>query len=300
MKILFLSADPTDTARLRLQQELREIKQRLQQSKHRENFQLEYALSTRPWDLIQAIVSFEPDIVHFCGHGTITGELCLEDELGQTQPVNSEALAALFKLVADQVKCVVLNFCCSEIQAQAIVKHIPFVIGMRQAIADQDAISFAIGFYTKLGVNSSIEDAFEAGCAAIQLQGNAQLTPVILKKEDQNPPSVYIERAMLEKRCYEEVMQPGSLIRIKAPDKMGKTSLMNRIVTYAIGHNYQTVTLSFDWLVNQKVTSDLERFLQSFCIAVGDKLNLPNKLNEYWSNQLSPISNSTSYLKNSF
>ncbi|MBO3459670.1 AAA-like domain-containing protein [Aetokthonos hydrillicola Thurmond2011] len=295
IKILFLSADPTDTARLRLQREFRDIEQKLQQSRYQENFELKPALSTRPGDLIQAIVSFDPHIVHFCGHGTTTGKLCLEDESGETLPVDSEALAALFKLVADQVECVVLNFCCSEIQAQAIVQHIPFVIGMRQAITDQEAIAFAIGFYTGIGANRSIEYAFEAGCVQIQLQGIAQLTtPVILRKEDQNPPSVYIERAGIEQQCYEEVMQPGSLIRIKAPDKMGKTSLMNRIVTYAIGHNYQTVTLSFDGLVNQTVTSDLERFLKSFCIAVGDNLNLPNKLNEYWDNERSSIHNKSS------
>jgi hypothetical protein len=41
----------------------------------------------------------------------------------------------------------VLNACYSEIQANAIVQHIDYVIGMSQAIGDTAAIKFAMGFY---------------------------------------------------------------------------------------------------------------------------------------------------------
>ena len=297
-RILFLTADPTDTARLRLQEELGDIRQRLRQANLRETFHLEYAFSVRPEDISQAILDFNPDIVHFSGHGTSTGSLCLEDVSGKTKPVEPKALAALFELVAHQVNCVVLNACYSDIQAQAIVKHIRFVIGMRQAIGDQAAIAFAVGFYTAVAAKRSIEDAFKSGCVQIELQGiPEELTPVLHKREDNRPAGIYVERPAIEKRCYEEIMQPGSLIRIKAPDKMGKTSLMNRIVTYAIAHNYQTVTLSFHGLVDDKVTTDLEKFLKSFCVAVGDELYLPNKLNEYWDNQAAPIYNSRIYFQ---
>ncbi len=294
IRILFLNADPTDTPRLRLQEELRDIRERLRQANLRETFQLEYALSVRPGDISQAILDFKPHIVHFSGHGTRTGELCLEDESGRTQPVNPEALAKLFKLVAHQVNCVVLNACYSDIQAKTIVRHIPFVIGMKQAIGDQAAIAFAVGFYKALGGNRSIENAFNFGCNEIQLRSIAEeLTPVLYRKDI----GIYIERPAIEKRCYEEIIQPGSLIRITAPDKMGKTSLMNRIVTYARAHNYQTVTLSLHELVNETVATDLVQFLKSFCIAVGNELHLPNMLNEYWDNQATPMFNSKIYFQ---
>ena len=70
MRILFLTADPTNTVRLRLQKELRDITERLQQANLRERFQLEYGFSVRPGDISQAILDFEPHIVHFSGHGT--------------------------------------------------------------------------------------------------------------------------------------------------------------------------------------------------------------------------------------
>ncbi|NMG11334.1 AAA-like domain-containing protein [Brasilonema sp. UFV-L1] len=298
IRILFLTADPTDTARLRLQQELRDIRERLQLAKERERFRIEYRPSARPGDIIQAIVDVEPDIVHFSGHSTSSGELCFENEFGETQPVQASALAALFELVADQVSCVFLNACYSEIQAKAIVKHIAFVIGMNQAIGDPAAIAFAVGFYTALGASRPIEEAFKFGCADIQLKGISEYsTPVLHKKKDKRSAGIYVERPRIEERCYEEIIQPGALIRIKAPNKMGKTSLMNRILTYARGHNYQTATLCFRELVDSTVLVDLEKFLQSFCVAVGNELGLPNKLNEYWDNQATPIYNSKIYFQ---
>jgi CHAT domain len=129
IRILFLIAEPTDSARLRSRQELRDIKERLQLANERERFVLDYELSSRPEEISQAILKIQPQIIHFSGHGTSNGELCFEDSLGRMQPVEPHVLAELFELVADWVECVVLNACYSDIQAQAIVQHIPFVIG---------------------------------------------------------------------------------------------------------------------------------------------------------------------------
>jgi CHAT domain-containing protein len=183
--ILFLASDPSDASRLRLGQELRDIQQRLQLGKQGEKFVLEQRMSVRPADISQAILDVEPHIVHFSGHGTNTGELCFEDELGKIQPVTPDALAALFALVNEQVNCVVLNACYSETQAKAIAEHIGFVIGMNQAIGDKAAIAFAVGFYTALGANRSIEKAYKFGCVQIQLEGIPEhLTPVLYEKKN--------------------------------------------------------------------------------------------------------------------
>ncbi|HEY9736654.1 MAG TPA: AAA-like domain-containing protein, partial [Trichocoleus sp.] len=54
----------------------------------------------------------------------------------------------------------------------------------------------------------------------------------------------YVERSTVETTCYKTVLQPGGLIRIKAPRRMGKTSLMSRILE-AARLNCQAVSLSF-------------------------------------------------------
>ncbi|RUT03657.1 hypothetical protein DSM106972_052960 [Dulcicalothrix desertica PCC 7102] len=179
IKILFLAADPSDCTRLRLGQELRNIREKLQLSKERDKFSLESRESVRPEDLTQAFFDVEPQIIHFSGHGTNIGELCLEDSLGRMQPVSAVALANLFKLVANQVVCVILNACYSTIQAKAIAEHIPYVIGMSQSIGDKAAITFTVGFYKALGAGRLIEDAYKFGCSEIELEGIPEnLTPV--------------------------------------------------------------------------------------------------------------------------
>ena len=83
----------------------------------------------------------------------------------------------------------------------------------------------------------------------------------------------YIDRPPIETRCYETISQPGSLIRIKAPRQMGKTSLMARILHHAENQGSKTVALSFQ-LANQRVFSNSNTFLQWFCANVSLELGL--------------------------
>ncbi len=184
ISILFLSADPSDASRLRLGEEIHEIREKLQLGKSRDEYVLEQRSSIRPPDISQALLDIDPQIVHFSGHGTATGALCVEDKTGKSHPIQPEALAALFEQFSKCVNCVILNACYSESQAKAIVQCIDFVIGMNQAIGDQAAIAFSVGFYQALGAGRSIEEAYRLGCTQIQLQGIPEhLTPRLLKKE---------------------------------------------------------------------------------------------------------------------
>jgi hypothetical protein len=94
--------------------------------------------------------------------------------------------------------------------------------------------------------------------------------------------SFYIERPPIEQRCYQEILQPGALIRIKAPRQMGKTSLMARILDEARKHGCQTVPLSFH-LADKAVFTNLDAFLRWFCESVGRKLKQLNQLDDYWT-----------------
>jgi len=182
--ILFLAADPTNASRLRLGEELREIQERLQLAKLRNQFRLDQRMSVRPADISQALLDVQPQIVHFSGHGTVTGALCFENQAGEIHPIEPDALAALFEQFADQVSCVLLNACYSGIQSKAISAHIDYVIGMNQAIGDKAAIAFAIGFYQALGGGRTVEDAYKLGCVQLRLQNIPEhLTPVLNKKE---------------------------------------------------------------------------------------------------------------------
>ncbi|NET61624.1 MAG: CHAT domain-containing protein [Symploca sp. SIO2E6] len=178
VKILFLAADPSNEARSRSQKEYRDIEDKLNLSAQR-GFSLEQKLAVRTTEIIQVLLRSKPQIVHFSGHGQRSGNLCFQDEIGKSKPVKPDDLASLFKLVTDQVNCVILNACYTEKQACAIAKHIPFVIGMSQSISDKAAIAFAVGFYSALGAQESVEKAYQSGCVQIRLEGLPEhLTPV--------------------------------------------------------------------------------------------------------------------------
>ena len=68
-KILILSANPINTGRLRLDQEVREIQNGLERAKSREKFEIITKWAVRPDDLRRALLDHEPEIVHFSGHG---------------------------------------------------------------------------------------------------------------------------------------------------------------------------------------------------------------------------------------
>jgi serine/threonine-protein kinase len=486
-KILIFAANPKDTNKLRLDEEVREIQTALKLSKEREQFQIISEWAVRPDDVRRALLEHEPQVVHFSGHGAGERGLVLEDETGQAQLVSAGALARLFKLFASKIQCVLLNACYSEVQADAIAQQIDYVIGMNQAIGDRAAIKFAVGFYDALGYGRSFEEAYEFGLSAIDLQGipetstpvlkakphsssfpketelaidsevpapidsqtkrvflsyraqdpdrslayqfyqaiqeaghigfmagesirlgenwseridkelegcdyfllllseqsavsemvteevrrakqlrdlsptqkpiilpirvnfpmssplnydlrgylqriqqrqwtsaadtpkilqevlslfatgeTPQLTepqerPIVPEDSPDTPPlpiaepelyrepggvvplvsNLYVERQPIETDCYREILQPGALIRIKAPRQMGKTSLMARILNYAKEQGYEAIPLSFQRADSQLFTN-LDQFLRWFCEQVGRRLKRLNQLEDYW------------------
>ncbi|WP_414620148.1 CHAT domain-containing protein [Calothrix sp. CCY 0018] len=184
--ILILAANPKNTSRLRLEEEIREIDEGLRRANKREQFKLEMKLAVRQRDFYRAILDTQPQIIHFCGHGAGEDGILLEDETGMTAFVEAETLASLFKLFAKKgVECVVLNACYSEVQAEAISQHINYVVGMNQAIGDKAAINFAVAFYDALAAGEDVEFAFELGCS--QLVGlKENQTPVLKIKDGEN------------------------------------------------------------------------------------------------------------------
>lgn len=182
-KILILTANPTGTPRLRLDQEVRDIREGLRRASKGDQFIIDQQWAVRPIDVRRAMLDVKPQIVHFSGHGSAAGELLLENQEGKVQVVSSESLAGLFELFADKMECVILNACYSEVQAAAIAKYIPYVVGMSQAIADDAAIEFAVAFYDALGAGESVEFAHKYACNAIQMAGiTGHLIPILKKR----------------------------------------------------------------------------------------------------------------------
>jgi formylglycine-generating enzyme required for sulfatase activity len=167
-KILILASNPHND--LNLEHEIRELKGVIEKSLNREELQVEDELAVRVEDLQELFLKYRPQIVHFCCHGSGEQGLVFDSDTGREKLLRTEALASLFKLFASTVECVILNACYSETQADAIVNYINYVIGIKQEIRDDAAIAFSKGFYRALGYNCSVEEAYEYGRNAIQLE----------------------------------------------------------------------------------------------------------------------------------
>ncbi|NEQ97076.1 MAG: serine/threonine protein kinase, partial [Cyanothece sp. SIO2G6] len=88
-----------------------------------------------------------------------------------------------------------------------------------------------------------------------------------------------------ETQAYEEIQKPGALLRIKAPQEMGKTSLLLRILDRANSLGYRTVSLNLQQ-VDELILQDLNRFLRWLCANVSHQLKLKLKLDDYWDEDI--------------
>ncbi|MEG4142576.1 nSTAND1 domain-containing NTPase [Microcoleus sp. Pol7_B1] len=180
--ILILAANPTNTVPLRLEQEIREIDEGLRRANKREQYKLEQKWAVRSRDFYRAILDYQPNIVHFCGHGAGAEGIVLEDDTGKMALVQTNALASMFKLFAQKgVDCVILNACYSEVQAKAISQYVNYVIGMNRAVGDRAALAFAVGFYDAIAAGYTLEEGYDLGCSQM-MSFREQETPVLKKK----------------------------------------------------------------------------------------------------------------------
>lgn len=193
IKILFFAANPKGMTPLQLDEEIRTITQKIRASKYRDTLNLCSMWAVRSDDLLQYLNEHKPQVVHFSGHGSRSGEICLVDANGNPKSVSANAIRALFTTLKDNIRLVVLNACYSKIQAQAIVEVIDCVVGMNTAIGDRAAIIFAASFYRAIGFGRSIQEAFDQGITALLLEGiPEENTPELMTREGVDPGNVYL------------------------------------------------------------------------------------------------------------
>ena len=184
--LLFMGANPPNTRSLQLEIEHSRIA-----AKINDVYRIEVEKFTSASDIPELIVSKEPNIIHFSGHGkdpksSEAGEkdraigyklpagydnkggiVVFDDDMLSMKILDDDVLDYLFQSATDglgiKIDVVVFNSCHSESQAKVICKHVDYVVGTSRAINDDVAIAFASGFYYALGQGKSVEKAFTTG-----------------------------------------------------------------------------------------------------------------------------------------
>jgi GGDEF domain-containing protein len=106
----------------------------------------------------------------------------------------------------------------------------------------------------------------------------------------------YISRPPIEELAYEEISKPGSVICIKGPRKMGKSSIMLRIVAHATALQYRTASIDFQQ-ADSSVFTSLDKFLRWFSANVTRELQLEFKLDDYWDRDIGSKVSCTIYFQ---
>jgi hypothetical protein len=194
VRVLFLASNPLARSKpLDLDQEIRQIMERIRAAAYPGQLDLSSRWAVRPTDLLQALNEIRPHIVHFSGHASRREGIILEGDSGKPTPVPTEALVSLFQALKDNIRVVLLNACSTNDQAESIAEIVDCTIGMDKPIGDKAAITFAAWFYSAIGFGRSVQEAFNQGKTALLLQGIAEsATPKLFARTGTDPSRIVL------------------------------------------------------------------------------------------------------------
>lgn len=182
--VLFMAFNPAEQSPLRLDQEARDIEEKIKLSKHRDSVKFKTKWAVRAADILQAINDYNPEIIHFSGHGNEDG-LALEKTDGSTHFVHVDAITQAIQTTSDNIKLIFFNTCHSHTQAEAVTEYIDVAIGMNDTISDEAAKVFSAQFYSSIGFGYSVEKSFQQGIAALMLENTDEdhIPQLFMKKQ---------------------------------------------------------------------------------------------------------------------
>jgi len=160
--VLFLAANPHDSAPLAVKHERDAIQHAIRDVKNGgRRIRFVPAMNVDPDELIDHLNQYTPDVVHFSGHGG-DGSISLETELGANAPVASSTFArVLARETRHPIKAVYLNACKSKDFVADLLPHVSCVVTTSDDIDDDAAREFSTVFYRDLALGRTFRTAFD-------------------------------------------------------------------------------------------------------------------------------------------
>lgn len=241
------------------------------------------------------------DLLYFAGHSETegsTGKMYIND----TEHLTIEDIKlALKHSINKGLQIAIFNSCDGLGLARELARlNIPQIILMREPIFDKVAHTFLVHFVEEYHSGKSLylsvrkarvklkelENEFLYSSWLPVIFQNVSEIPLtwqdILKRNQYPDHQIYVERPPCEEIFYNEITQIGALVRVKAPQKFGKTQLVNRIINQVKANFLYSYTfVNFGaWPLSSFTNED--RFFKKLFREINKKLKLNLDVNNIW------------------
>ena len=193
LSVLYLCANPIDKNHLRVDAEVRQVQDAVRKSKYRDNIKVSYRPAANLQTLLDGLNDFEPQIVHFSGHGNEQGVATDTGDTNEarTGTLSFEILAKAISATDSPPQVVVLNACKSSSAAKSLLPTTKILISMKESISDLAAGAFATQFYAALASGRSVQAAFDQGQVALGYASISEWdTPQLSSGPNVNPAQI--------------------------------------------------------------------------------------------------------------
>jgi Tfp pilus assembly protein PilF len=220
-KVLMLLTDPEGEEKRRRREEIRRVKAAKDRARNGDQFDVDSQPDVDAARFSQEVSKLEPFIIDIFGNEGGIEDLVFEKSIKEavfTESEKIQLISDLFRVYSESVKsveCIILNGCYSISQAQEIVQHVEFVIGIDHALGEENITDFLEEFYYQVFSERGIKGAHSFGCNRVKRKNSKDihdLLPKLLNRKEAE------KRIVLEtelKSCDEAILHEPSSIDLR-------------------------------------------------------------------------------------
>lgn len=175
VRLALLITNPDRYASLQTGIEARDIQRAIESSPNSSSFAINVVLAPTFDDLINSLNRFDPQILHFSGHGGGSSIILDNERAGQDggEVLDYEMAARLLEATNARISLIVLAACDTTVGAERLLADGRAIIAMSDSIDDEAACAFSSRFYKSLADGATVGNALNQAKLFLEQKGYA-------------------------------------------------------------------------------------------------------------------------------
>lgn len=186
LKIALLVTNPDRQASLQTGIEGRDIEAAIRSTGRGSEVDLKILLAPTLSTLLDMLNSFDPDVIHFSGHGGGQALVFDNERAGDDggTVLDFDMVARVVGATSAKPKLLVLAACDTVHGANRLLDSVPVVVAMSDSIDDEAACEFSCQFYKSIGNGASIGNSLKQSKLVLESKGYADASlPTLLTRD---------------------------------------------------------------------------------------------------------------------